>query len=87
MNKKRKLVSNPPVNLRMSLTKHRLDNTKGSGGLEITLQDCIGNPQESEPGTAVFIEYYAGKYQVHVWDGTQQDPITIILKERPKKKS
>lgn len=86
MKTKRKLTSNPPVNLRMSLTKHRLDNTNGSGGLEITIQDCIGNPQEKEPGTAVFIEYYDGQYQVHVWDGTSNDPVTIKLKKRPKEK-
>jgi hypothetical protein len=76
---------NPPVNIRMSLSKKQLDNNKGSGGLEITIKDCIGNPQEKEPGTSIFLEYYQGKFQVHVWDGTQQDPTTIVLKKRKSK--
>lgn len=71
----------PPVNIRLSLSKKQLDNSEGSGGLEITLPDCIGNPQEATPGTAIFLEYYNGHYQVHVWDGTQNDPITIQFKE------
>lgn len=77
-----KRTPEPPVNIRMSLSKKQLDNSEGSGGLEITIPDCIGNPQEEMPGTSVFIEYYEGHFQVHVWDGTQQDPITIKLKPR-----
>ncbi len=27
----------------------------------------------------VFIEYYDGKLQAHIWDGTKEDPQTIVL--------
>ena len=66
--------------MKMKFTMQELDN-KGSGGLEIKIEGCPGDPTEDEPGMSLFIEYYEGKVQVHVWDGTQQDCQTIILKQ------
>ena len=66
--------------MKLQVTKKDLTN-QGSGGLEIKIKNCPGDPTEDEPGTSVFIEYYEGKVQVHVWDGNQQDCQTIILKQ------
>lgn len=66
--------------MKMQFTKDELSN-KGAGGLEIKINGCPGDPTEDEPGTSVFIEYYEGKVQVHVWDGTKQDCDTIVLKQ------
>ena len=65
--------------MKLSLDKKELDNNAGSGGLEIVIEGCTGDPQEKKPGTAVFIEFYEGKVLAHVWDGTEQDPKTIEL--------
>jgi hypothetical protein len=67
--------------MQLKLSQHELDNSQGSGGLEIVIEGCKGDPLDKKPGTAVFIEKYEGKVQVHVWDGTQSDCQTIILKE------
>jgi hypothetical protein len=69
--------------MRLVLNKRELRN-KGNGGLEIAIEGYTGDPQEKTPGTAVFIEYYEGKLQVHVWNGTQSDCQTIILEEKLK---
>ena len=66
--------------MQFKFTKEELSNA-GSGGLEIKIEGCPGDPTEKEHGTSVFIEYYENKVQVHVWDGTQQDCQTIILKQ------
>ena len=72
--------------VQMMISKKELDNKYGSGGgLEIRIEGCIGDPSEEEPGTAIFIEHYEGKYRVHIWNDTQ-DPTSITLKECPKKK-
>lgn len=71
--------------MQLKLTKKELDNNNGSGGLEIKVAGYTGDPQEISPGTAVFIEYYEGKLQVHVWDGTQADCQTIILHKTKRK--
>ena len=67
--------------MQLKISQHELDNSQGSGGLEIVIEGCTGDPMEKKPGTSVFIENYEGKVQVHVWDGTQGDCQTIILKE------
>ena len=67
--------------MKISLDKKDIENKDGGRGVEIVIEGCVGDPAEKFPGTAVFIEHYEGKVQVHVWDGTQQDCQTIILKQ------
>lgn len=65
--------------MKLSLNKKELNNDAGPGGLEILVEGCTGNPQEKRPGMAIFIEFFKGKVQVHVWDGTCDNPQTIVL--------
>ena len=58
-----------------------LDKKSLSDGLEIVIKGCTGNPADKEPGSVMFFEYYNDKVQVHIWDGTQQDPQTVTLKQ------
>jgi len=67
--------------LQLLYTKKEIDNNKGGGGLEIKIEGCKGDPTDSIPGTAVFIENYKGKVLCHIWDGTQQDCHTHTLKQ------
>jgi len=64
--------------MQLRLSKKDILN-EGSGGLEIKIDGCKGDPSDKAPGCAVFIENYKGTVQVHVWDGTKQDCQTIIL--------
>jgi hypothetical protein len=66
---------------RMVLKKENLSNDHGSGGLEIAIEGFTGDPTETSPGTAVFLENYKGEMRVVVWDGTKVDPQIIILKK------
>lgn len=65
--------------MKLHLSKHELDSTQKSGGLEITIDGIQGDPTEKCPGTSVFLEWYDGKMQLHVWTENQQDAQTIIL--------
>jgi hypothetical protein len=65
--------------IKLNFTKKQLDNNEGSGGLEIKIKGCRGDPLDTRPGTALFLEYYEGKVQLHVWTNAQQDCQTIIL--------
>lgn len=61
--------------MKLKFTKRQM--TKG---IEIKLAGCIGDPVDKKPGTALYIEYYEGKVQVHVWNG-EADCQTTILKQ------
>lgn len=64
----------------ITVTLKELDNQSGSGGLEIIIPEAKGNPADDpKKPIPVFIEYYDKKLQVHIWDGTSQDPQTITL--------
>jgi hypothetical protein len=67
--------------MRLKLSQQELDKQSGNEGLEIVIEGCTGDPLETSPGTSIYIEKYEGKVQVHIWDGTQADCQTIILKE------
>jgi len=55
-------------------------DSEGQGkGLEIAIEGLNGDPTDVSPGCSVFIEYYEGKVQLHVWTNDQQDCQTIIL--------
>jgi hypothetical protein len=45
-------------------------------GLEIIVKGLKGNPED---GVSVFLEYYEGKVQLHVWTDGNEDPKTIVL--------
>jgi hypothetical protein len=47
-------------------------------GLEIGIDGLVGDPTGSSP-SSIFIEYYQGKVQLHIWTDGKQDPQTIIL--------
>ena len=50
---------------------------EGQGrGLEINIQGLKGNPAD---GCSVWIEYFEGKVQLHVWTNNEQNPQTITL--------
>ena len=68
--------------IQIHITEHELENTNGSGGLEIIIPGTIGNPQETL-ACPVFIEKYEGKIRVVVWNG-DQDPTIIPLKTGEK---
>lgn len=71
--------------MKLRLTQKELINQDGDGGLEISIEGCVGDPQEESPGTAVFIEKYNGKIQVHVCDGNEPRlKSTFILKQYNK---
>jgi hypothetical protein len=56
------------------------------GGLEIAVEGFNGDAQEYP--AQVFIEFYEGKLQIHIWDGSREDPIAthIIPRAKPSKK-
>ena len=60
--------------MKLLLNRKELDNSNGDGGLEITIEGYVGDPQQKSPGTAIFLEYYEGKLLAHVWDGTKAGP-------------
>ena len=55
-----------------------------SQGLEIGIKGFKSSPTDvdSEP-TQVYIEIYEGKLRVHVWDGSSQDPQSIVIDPLP----
>lgn len=65
--------------MRLTISKKELEN-EGSGGLEIVIEGCVGDPAGGLPGVSVFIERYIGNVLVHIWNG-EQDPTTITLRE------
>jgi hypothetical protein len=53
---------------------------EGQGmGLEIRINGLDGNPEENTNPSSIFLEYYEGKVQLHVWTDNQQNPQTIVL--------
>lgn len=51
-----------------------------SHGLEIGVFGFRDNPTTAlEFPSQIFIEVYEEKLRVHVWDGTSEDPQTIII--------
>ena len=69
--------------MRITLNKNSLDNNKGSGGLEINILGCKGNPTDVKGNGQVFIEYHEGKVKVHVWNGTE-DCQTLIIESKKR---
>lgn len=67
--------------MRLTLTKEEIGKgQEGQGkGLEIAIEGIQGDPSEKSPGTSVFIEYYEGKVQLHLWTNGVQDCQTITL--------
>ena len=66
----------------LKLRRSQLDNNKGSGGLEIGVFGHKGDPCDANPAPCqIFLEWYEGKLQLHVWDGSAADPKTIIIPE------
>jgi hypothetical protein len=52
----------------------------GPSGLEIGIKGFETDPSANDDSpTQVYIEIYEGVLQVHVWDGTSQDPQTIKI--------
>ena len=63
--------------IQIHVTDTELENSKGSGGVEIIIPGTAANPQE-ETSCPVFIEKYEGVIRVIVWNG-EQDPTIIPL--------
>ncbi len=57
-------------------------NELGTGpeGLEINVEGFQHDPTsaDSEP-TQIYVEIYEGKLRVHVWDGSSEDPRTVVI--------
>lgn len=52
----------------------------GANGLEISITGYKTNPTDSRDcPSQVYIEEYDGVLQIHVWDGTSEDPQTIRI--------
>jgi len=56
----------------------------GSEGLEISVKGFKSSPtdHESDP-IQVFIEHYDGKLRIHAWDGSSQDPASVVIDPLP----
>lgn len=70
---------------RIELTADVVRGEDGKG-LEIFVEGFRHDPTATDDaGTQVFIEVYNGKLQVRVWDGSSEDPQTIVIEplERP----
>jgi len=67
--------------IRLTITKNELGKGReGNGcGVEIAVMGLTGNPQDSGKSGSIWLEYYEGKVQLHVWTDGRQDPQTIIL--------
>lgn len=64
--------------MQILLTQKELESPEG---LEIKIEDCIGDTSEDVPGTVLYIEKHEGKIQVHIWNDTP-DCTTTIIKEK-----
>jgi hypothetical protein len=64
----------------MELILDRDQITPGQA-LNITVRGFDGCPSDAEP-SQVCIEYHEGQLQIHVWDGSKQDPVTFVIPER-----
>ena len=62
----------------LKLTDRELENTQGSGGIEIHIEGVEGSPVADE---TLFIEKYEGKTRVVIWNG-EQNPTIIELKPK-----
>jgi hypothetical protein len=75
---RKKNAPNCPV--QMIIGVNSLDNNRGSGGLEIRVPGFKGDPMDaSEARCQIFLEYYEGKLQAHIWYGAGCDPQTIVF--------
>ena len=64
--------------MKLQLDAHSLGN--GPSGLEIGVKGFMGDPTAAdEDPCQVYIEIYEGKLRVCVWDGSSQDPQTIVI--------
>jgi len=67
----------------VQLTVSQSDLGKGNEGqgkgLEIRINGLNGNPEEITNPSSIFLEYYEGKIQLHVWTDNKQNPQTIVL--------
>jgi hypothetical protein len=77
---KRKYHRGPNSPVRMVLGVNSLDNNRGSGGLEINVPGFQGDPLDGNDAPCqIFLEYYEGKLQAHIWNGTSSEPQTIFF--------
>ena len=67
--------------MRIELEKGNLGH--GPAALEIVVKGFRSDPTGVDP-TQVLIEIYDGKLQVHIWDGSSQDPQTAIIQPANK---
>jgi hypothetical protein len=56
-------------NMRIDLDRSELGT--GSNGLEIAVKGFAGYQNAQ-----IYVEIYNDKLQVHVWDGSQEDPVS-----------
>jgi len=61
------------------LDPKEIDNTQGGKGLEICIKGLIGNPEETQPSTSIFIEKYEGNILCHIWTNNKHNSQTIEL--------
>lgn len=53
-----------------------------TSGLEIHVKGFKGETTaEKGQETQVFIEVYEGQLQIHTWDGSGEDPVTVIIEK------
>ena len=64
--------------MKLMLDKYSLGD--GPSGLEIYVKGFAGDPSCDEAEVCqIFIEIHAGKLWVHVWNGSSQDPQSLVI--------
>lgn len=64
----------------MTLSDSEINNNNGGKGLEIYIPGYKNNPQCPDDAQ-IFIEYYDGEIQIHVWNG-EEDAQTIVINKQ-----
>jgi len=62
------------------------EHTLGTGteGLEISVKGFKSSPTDHESDLVkIFIEVYDGKLRVHTWDGSSEDPASVVIDPLP----
>lgn len=66
----------------LHVTQKELENTQGSGGVEIHIEGIVGNPEDGS-SIPIFIEKYEGKVRVIVWNGNDEPIIHNLVPASP----
>jgi hypothetical protein len=66
----------------LHVTQKELENTQGSGGVEIHIEGIVGDPDYLSD-IPIFIEKYEGKVRVIIWNGSDQPIVHELTPASP----